>query len=382
MGCRAVDKQVYVATGADPVAYSIADNLFWNDIMMEHAKFFVSLMPGPELAPQREIAQRYQAAFARHFAESQHVNPGNYRAFNQRTIDLVHRFRDQKLNWQAQQAAGQLRSLVWPVFFAHTAREADRFGRRLAMYSGGHIEFERPEVVDFWSKTMSEHAGMMAHLLDPTEKALFAKASAFEARFANAVALGGGPGDPVMAAAREIIDFKTVAEQGICSGQIKSIIDPELGAHMRREAIRFTDELQRASAGPLVGGGECAAASLTSVSFCDSRQIASVRLTARPRHRPGRSATEVRVSSRSAHRSPAPSFKKDTHWFFVAELSEPEVVLCGQPLGGRSCSKLPQSCPVGQYCAVQCWSPASSVWRHSSPAARRHRRRRHRRRHP
>jgi hypothetical protein len=253
MGCRAVDKQVYVATGPDPVAYSMADNLFWNDIMMEHAKFFVSLMPGPELAPQRDIAQRYQAAFAQQFADSPRIDPGNYRAFNQRTIDLAQRFRDQKLNWQAQQAAGQLRSLVWPVFFMHTAREADRFARRLAMYSGGHIEFERPEVVDFWSKTMSEHAGMMAHLLDPTEKALFAKASAFEARFANAAALGAGPGDPVMAAAKEIIDFKTVAEQGICSGQIKSIIDPELGAHMRREAIRFTDELQRASAGPMVG---------------------------------------------------------------------------------------------------------------------------------
>jgi hypothetical protein len=27
-GCRAVEKQVYVATSRDPVAYSIADNLF------------------------------------------------------------------------------------------------------------------------------------------------------------------------------------------------------------------------------------------------------------------------------------------------------------------------------------------------------------------
>ena len=49
-GCRAVEKQVFVATARDPVAYSIADNLFWNDIMMEHSKFFVNLMPGPELS--------------------------------------------------------------------------------------------------------------------------------------------------------------------------------------------------------------------------------------------------------------------------------------------------------------------------------------------
>jgi hypothetical protein len=252
MGCRAVEKQVYVAQASDPVAYSIADNLFWNDIMMEHAKFFQSLMPGPDLASQRDIAARYQQAFATQFANSRNINSANYRTFNQSTIDLARRFGDQKKAWAAQQAAGQLRSLVWPVFFTHTAREADRFAARLAIYNAGNIEFERPEVVDFWSKTMSEHAGMMAHLLDPQEKALFAKASAFEARFANPAALQKGPGDPVMAAAREIVDFKTVAEQGICSGQVRSIIDPELGAHMRREAIRFTDELQRAT-GPAIG---------------------------------------------------------------------------------------------------------------------------------
>src|SRR5215212_8202213 len=84
-GCRAVEKQVYVATARDPVAYSIADNLFWNDIMMEHSKFFVNLMPGPELASQRAIAQQYQQAFAQQFANSQRLDPSNYRAFNQST---------------------------------------------------------------------------------------------------------------------------------------------------------------------------------------------------------------------------------------------------------------------------------------------------------
>src|SRR5207248_6680925 len=107
------------------------------------------------LASQRAIAQQYQQSFAQQFANSQHIDAGNYRAFNQSTIDLVRRLRDQKLAWQAQQEAGQLRSLVWPVFFKHTAREADRFSRRLAMYSSGHIEFERPAVVGFWSTTLS-----------------------------------------------------------------------------------------------------------------------------------------------------------------------------------------------------------------------------------
>jgi hypothetical protein len=34
-------------------------------------------------------------------------------------------------------------SLVWPLFFEHTAREADRFANRLQMYSRREVEFER-----------------------------------------------------------------------------------------------------------------------------------------------------------------------------------------------------------------------------------------------
>ena len=46
-------KPTYVPDAADPVAYSRADNLFWNDIMMEHSMFFQMLMPGPELDAPR-----------------------------------------------------------------------------------------------------------------------------------------------------------------------------------------------------------------------------------------------------------------------------------------------------------------------------------------
>ena len=40
-------KPVFVPEGAgfDPVSFSLADTLFWTDIMMEHAQFFVMLMP-------------------------------------------------------------------------------------------------------------------------------------------------------------------------------------------------------------------------------------------------------------------------------------------------------------------------------------------------
>jgi len=44
----------------------------------------------------------------------------------------------------------------------------------------------------------------------------------------------------------DIIDFKTAAEKGIQTGQIKSIIHPTLADHVRREALKAADELKRA----------------------------------------------------------------------------------------------------------------------------------------
>jgi hypothetical protein len=250
-----IEKPTYVAERFDPVAYSRADNLFWNDIMMEHALFFVQLMPGPDLEAVRLQAMDFNQQFARQFEGSDSINAENYVAFNQRSIDLAKRFSDYKKRVRDDQLGGRIHTLVWPLFFTHTAREADRFAARLSMYSARNIEYERGEVVDFWSKTMSEHSAFIAHLLDPNEKLLIDQATKLENAFANPANFRMAAADPVMDAAQEILDFKTVGEKGIRSGFIKSIIRPELAAHVRREAVRFIDELKRASGGQLLSRG-------------------------------------------------------------------------------------------------------------------------------
>ncbi|HJR20463.1 MAG TPA: DUF2935 domain-containing protein, partial [Dongiaceae bacterium] len=239
------DKPTYVALASDPVAYSIADNLFWNDILMEHALFFVLLMPGPDLDGPRRQAEEFQRLFAQQFEQSSGIDAGNYVAFNQATVDLARRFSDYKRTMQEQQEAGQLHSLVWPLFFDHTAREADRFAQRLDLYSRREIEYERGEVVAFWSQIMSEHAAFIAHLLDPQEVELINQADQMQVTFADPSMLSAAPGDPVLDAAEQILDFKTAGEKGIRAGTIKSIIQPDLAAHVRREAVRFIDELNR-----------------------------------------------------------------------------------------------------------------------------------------
>jgi hypothetical protein len=245
-------KPVFVpeAGAVDPVSVSLADNLFWTDILMEHAKFFVMLMPGPELASPRSEAERFRQAFAQQFerVSAARVDTSNYRAVNQSTIELANPFITWKHRMQEAQSSGNLRSLVWPLFFEHTAREGERFVRRLQNFNTGQVEFDRGEVVEFWAQIMEEHAEFIAHLLDPQERMLIKAADKSAEMFRtlrNEHRRNPEAKAKATVEAQGMVAFKTTAEKGIREGKIKSIIDPALADHVRREAVKFKDELSR-----------------------------------------------------------------------------------------------------------------------------------------
>ncbi|HVL77976.1 MAG TPA: DUF2935 domain-containing protein [Sphingomicrobium sp.] len=244
-------KPIYVAPpgNMDPLTHSVADTLFWGDIMMEHAMFFVMLMPGPELAGPRGEAERFQRQFSDHLTNLRRgrMGPGDHVTLNNRTLSLANAFIDYKARMEAAQTSGQMRSLVWPMFFSHTRKEAARFTRRLAQLNRGDASFDRREVVPFWADKMEEHSLFVDHLLEPSEKALKGVAQTAAAAFDKLEDAPVTSKDPAMAAVQTIIDFKTAAEKGIQAGQIKSIIHPALADHVRREAVRFKDELTRAA---------------------------------------------------------------------------------------------------------------------------------------
>jgi hypothetical protein len=245
-------KPVYVpAEGTkDPAAIAHADILFWSDIMSEHGLFFAMLMPGKDLAQQRAEAEKFQATFAQHFKKAQgmKLDRTNYASFANETITAVKPFIDFKHRMHEAQVKGSIRSLVWPLFFDHTAHEAERFVKRLGVLAKGNSEYERVEVVDFWTEIMGEHADFVAHLLDPQEKSLHAKAMKTAEDFQKLNQQPPASTGPVMAAANAIHDFKVQAEKGIAAGQVKSIIHPALADHVRREAVKFIDELRRTGA--------------------------------------------------------------------------------------------------------------------------------------
>jgi hypothetical protein len=244
-------KPIFVAPAGsfDPVAHSVADTLFWGEQLMEHAMFFAMMMPGRELAGPRSEAERFQRQFADHLAKLRggRFDRSNYIAFNNSSISLANALNDYKMRMEQAQASGRMHSLAWPTFFAHTRNEGLRFTRRLAQLNTGNAAFDRREVVPFWADKMEEHALFVSQLLDPTEKTLQSVAKTAAGAFDKLEDAPVVSKDPAMAAVQTIIDFKTAAEKGIIAGQIKSIIHPALADHVRREAVRFKDELIRAA---------------------------------------------------------------------------------------------------------------------------------------
>jgi hypothetical protein len=121
--------------------------------------------------------------------------------------------------------------------------------------------------VKFWSNIMDEHCRFIAHLLDPDEYDLIEKAMKTSKVFVDlgSDSVGGTLSaalsepstvagsliqnpetDAVMSAALTLLEFKTEAARAIEGARIKSIIDPRLADHVRREALKFVDELKRA----------------------------------------------------------------------------------------------------------------------------------------
>ena len=137
---------------------------------------------------------------------------------------------------------------MFPLFFDHAAREAERAVARLEKLSSGNTTLDFREVVDFWTAAMSDHTQFIAHLLDPQELDLISAALDSSAIFKG---FNEGnhdrklPGGEILLATEDLIDFETMVQDGISTGHIKSVLDPAFADHIRRESVKFVDELNR-----------------------------------------------------------------------------------------------------------------------------------------
>lgn len=243
---------------SDPCAHAWADARFAIDIMMEHALFFVLLMPPETCQAERNQAQQFQSRFFDLYkkVDSGGVpKPESLKSFCLSVVDSIKPFIEYKQKMFEAQTDGELRSLVWPLFFKHTLDEAQRWCRRLSQVSDGNAEYARPEVVQFWSGVVEEHQRFKSHLLDPDEKDLITTCEQRSIEFQGFETMCASPNgcpkpsdmvDPVLSAAQSVLDFERAGVLGIEAATIKSIIDPRLADHLRRETVKFVDEIQRA----------------------------------------------------------------------------------------------------------------------------------------
>jgi len=212
---------------------------------------------------------RFQKIFTALFKKIDEATPPkdkDLKSFTKAVVDEIKPFIEYKKRLGDAQRNGTLRSLVWPLLFDHTQHEAERWVRRLDTLGNGNAELHRTEVTTFWTNIMDEHARFVAHLLDPDEYKLIETAMKTSGVFSHlhkgsigniASAIIHEPGtvieslvqnpetDAILSAAETILDFKTQAVRGIEAARIKSIIDPRLADHIRREALKFVDELKR-----------------------------------------------------------------------------------------------------------------------------------------
>jgi hypothetical protein len=238
----------------DPASHAWADARFATDIMAEHALFFALLMPEELAANERRQALEFSRTFADLYKQIDASAPpdrSDLVSYTGKVIEQIKPFIEYKARLGDAQRDGSLRSLVWPLFFDHTRNEAERWSRRLDAAGRGEGEFERAEVVKFWSNVMEEHCRFIAHLLDPDEYDLIEKAMQTSKVFVELGSDGAGgvetnETDAVLSAASTLLEFKTEAARAIEGARIKSIIDPRLADHVRREALKFVDELKRA----------------------------------------------------------------------------------------------------------------------------------------
>ena len=254
----------------DPSRHAWADARFTADILAEHALFFALLMPEELAAKERAEALRFMGTFTALYERIDAGPPpprSELKKFASEVSEQIKPFIEFKARLGEAQTTGKLRSLAWPLLFDHARHEAERWERRLTALAGGESEFDRGEVVKFWTNIMDEHARFVAHWLDPDEYELIEKSFSTANVFRNlgddsvagtVGALAQEPGtvidslaknpdiDAVMSAAQTILDFKTQAVRDIEAGRIKSIIEPRLGDHVRREALKFVNELKRA----------------------------------------------------------------------------------------------------------------------------------------
>lgn len=250
---------------------SIDNNLFWLQIMMEHAIFMrlgFACVNTDLINQAREFERAYSNLLNQARAVAGAPTEQSVRTLNQASIELTRSFacfKTMVLDRIITCGPAKIGGYNFPLLIDHIRREAIAFIGRLTALQTGRIEPLALTILrdqTFWHRIMADHAKFILHLLDPSERQFVDQANSFSVLFDQkrfeALDLKSmfEPNFPVYPVLRrftrdslrvavEIRDFKAAATQLIAACELLSVIPELLADHVRREAQRFVETMER-----------------------------------------------------------------------------------------------------------------------------------------
>lgn len=237
------------------LAEAQALNLFWLEIMKEHAIFIYAGLPH-ERGDLLEQAIRFEIEYRNERDEwKNNYNPTMESvsiAFSN-AISLTEEFLHFKLELLQLQKTCQLGGSLFPLQLDHIAREAREYLTLLNVLSqmlaaSGMEGLLHKEL--FWLRIMGEHASFIAHLLDPSEHMMIQTAQTFACDYDNLLAAASSlsGADPagasaftaqIVAETTNLRDWKaqTAALRKEC--KLMAIVPALFFEHVKKEANYF-----------------------------------------------------------------------------------------------------------------------------------------------
>lgn len=239
------------------VAQSKALNLFWLEIMKEHAIFIYAGLPHQQGDLLAE-AKRFEILYKNEHDDWKSSQPTLEfaKTANSNAIRITEEYLRFKLRLLHLQKTCQLGGSLFPLQIDHIAREAQEYLtllKTLNAWSESGPPAEMANLFDkelFWLHILGEHASFIAHLLDPSEQPMIRTAQTFAhdypALLSSAHNLAGFDPAAVSAFTAQVIaettqlrDWKAQAAELRRECRLMAIVPTLFFEHVTREANYF-----------------------------------------------------------------------------------------------------------------------------------------------
>ena len=232
---------------------------FWLQIMQEHALFIRAGLPSEDsgLIDEAQNFYREFGAFLQRVEKVKSIKQGT--ELVSEVYTAVKEFYCYKRELLQTKLACRLGGSNFPLFLDHISREAEYFLRLLDRMRSGRVilkESSQTQETVFWLRLMADHAKLISHLLDPTERGLIRVANEFSVQFDQLVLQGRDfasmlhvhEGEvrafrrfilDVRTDVQQLRDFNKAAHDLIVECRLIGIMPEKLADHLRREAEHF-----------------------------------------------------------------------------------------------------------------------------------------------